>query len=97
MAVKTAWKMGHTQAHVLPVERTQTLEILPGRNTAEPAPLLTTDQTAEYLHVSARTVKNLLADGRLAYIKIGRATRIQRQDIDGYIARNRRKQRNGLR
>jgi excisionase family DNA binding protein len=97
MAVKTAWKMGHAQGHVLPVERTQTLEILPGRNAAELAPLLTTDETAEYLHVSARTVKNLLAGGRLAYIKIGRATRIHRQDIERYVARNRRKQRNGLR
>lgn len=61
------------------------------------APLLTTDQAAGYLQVSVRTVKNLMCDGQIAYIKIGRATRIHRQDLDEYIARNRRKQRSRLR
>lgn len=62
-----------------------------------PARLLTTDQAAEYLNVSVRTVKNLMSNGRIAYVKIGRATRIRVEDLDGYIARNRHKKRHGLR
>ena len=62
-----------------------------------PSLLLTSEQVAEHLQVSLRTVKNLMSDGQLAYIKVGRATRIHRNDIEEYIARNRRKQRNRLR
>ncbi|MGH9068916.1 MAG: helix-turn-helix domain-containing protein [Acidimicrobiales bacterium] len=62
-----------------------------------PTPLLTTEQAAQYLQVSVRMVKNLMGDGRVAYVKIGRATRIHRQDLDEYIARNRRKHRSRLR
>ena len=59
--------------------------------------LLTSEQVAEHLQVSLRTVKNLMSDGQIAYIKVGRATRIHRNDFEEYIARNRRKQRNRLR
>ncbi len=59
--------------------------------------LLTAEQAAEYLQVSLRTVKNLMSDGQLAYIKVGRATRIHRNDLDEYVIHNRRKQRYGLR
>lgn len=62
-----------------------------------PSVLLTSEQTAQYLQVSLRTVKNLMSDGCLAYIKIGRATRINLKDIEEYIAHNRRKHRNRLR
>lgn len=55
--------------------------------------MLTTDEAAAYLNVSARTVKNLMCDGRIAYVKIGRATRIQVTDLDEYVARNRRRHR----
>lgn len=58
-----------------------------------PSPLLTTVQAAEYLQVSVRMVKNLMGDGRIAYIKIGRATRVHIGDLDDYVAPNRRKQR----
>jgi excisionase family DNA binding protein len=34
--------------------------------------LLTTEQAADILAVSVRTVKNLMFDGKLAYVKIGR-------------------------
>lgn len=66
-------------------------------NVAVSTPLVTTAQAAEYLQVSVRTMKNLMSEGQIAYIKIGRVTRIHRHDLDEYIARNRRKQRNGLR
>jgi excisionase family DNA binding protein len=64
---------------------------------AYPWRLLTTEQAAEILAVSVRTVKNLMIDGKLAYVKIGRATRVDPADIDEYVARNRRKQRQPLR
>ena len=59
--------------------------------------LLTTEQAAEVLAVSVRTVKNLMSGGQLAYVKIGRATRIDREDINLYVTRNGRKQRQSLR
>lgn len=59
-------------------------------------PLLTTPQAAEYLQVSIRTVKGLLSDGRIAYVKIGRATRIHIEDLDDFVVQNRRKHRTRL-
>jgi excisionase family DNA binding protein len=61
------------------------------------SPLLTTEEAAEALAVSVRTVKNLMFDGHLPFIKIGRATRIDRADLDAYVAQNRRKHRYPLR
>jgi len=61
------------------------------------SPLFTTDQAADYLQISVRSVKNLLGDGRIPFIKIGRTARIHRDDLDGFIAQNRRRQRQGLR
>jgi excisionase family DNA binding protein len=68
-------------------------------NDPDPAPcmLLTSEQAAEYLQVSVRTIKNLMSDAQLAYIKVGRSTRVHRNDIEEYITRNRRKHRHGLR
>jgi excisionase family DNA binding protein len=59
--------------------------------------LLTTEQTAQLLAVSVRTVKNLVCGGKLAYVKIGRATRFDPDDIDEYILRSRRKERRPFR
>lgn len=59
-------------------------------------PLLTTPQAAEYLQVSVRTVKGLLSEGRIAYVKIGRATRIHIGDLDDFVAQNRRRHRTRL-
>ena len=55
---------------------------------AGPGRLLTTEQAADVLAVSVRTVKNLMSGGQLAYAKIGRATRIDREDINLYVTRN---------
>ena len=38
-----------------------------------------------------------MGNGKLAYVKIGRATRLDLGDINQYIVRHRRKQRQGLR
>jgi excisionase family DNA binding protein len=59
--------------------------------------LLTTEQAAEYLGVSARTVKQLMSRGQMPYVKIGRATRLDPGDLDDFIAQNRQKQRHQLR
>ena len=61
------------------------------------ARLLTTEQAAEYLGVSARTVKQLMSGGQMPYVKIGRSTRLDLGDLDNFIARNRQKQRHPLR
>lgn len=55
--------------------------------------LITTEAAADYLGVSTRTVKNLMSEGRLPYVKIGRSTRLDPADLDHFIAQNRRKQR----
>lgn len=59
-------------------------------------PLLTTAQAGEYLQVSVRTVKSLLSEGRIAYVKIGRTTRIHIEDLDHFVAQNRRRHRTRL-
>jgi excisionase family DNA binding protein len=59
--------------------------------------LLTTLQAAAYLCVSVRTVRNLMSDGKLHYVKIGRATRIDSTDLGVFVAQNRRKRRNPAR
>ena len=66
-------------------------------NDVQPERLLSTEETADVLAVSVRTVKNLMSEGKLAYVKIGRATRINRTDIDEYIMRSRHKHRQPLR
>lgn len=55
--------------------------------------LLTIDDAARHLCVSVRMIKQLLSDGHLAYVKIGRATRIAQKDLDRYVEQNRRKRR----
>ena len=59
--------------------------------------LLSTEQAADYLGVSVRTVKHLMSSGQIPYVKIGRATRLDQGDLDDFIARNRRKQRHPMR
>ncbi len=59
--------------------------------------LLDTDQAADYLGVSVRTMKTLMSDGQLPYVKIGRCTRLDAGDLDDFIATHRRKQRRRLR
>ena len=48
--------------------------------------LLTDKESAALLRLSARTVRALIADGKLPAVKIGGATRIRRSDLDAFIA-----------
>ena len=58
---------------------------------AEVHPLLTLDQTAQALAVSKRTLNRLIAGGAFPQpLKIGRASRVAREDIAGYLENLRR-------
>ena len=53
--------------------------------------LLTLDETAQSLSISKRTLNRLIAGGTFpAPLKIGRASRIAREDIAGYLETLRR-------
>jgi excisionase family DNA binding protein len=47
--------------------------------------LLTVDQTAERLGTSVRFVRRLVAERRIAYVKLGRHVRITACDLDAFI------------
>lgn len=71
-------------------------DVRPPRTNDRPR-LLTTEDASEYLTVSVRTMKKLLSDGLLPFVKIGRVTRIDARDLDEYLSRNRRRNRRPLR
>jgi len=51
-----------------------------------PTPLLLTRrQSADYLNVSLQWVKDRLAEGAFPHLKLGRAVRIRRSDLDAYV------------
>ena len=47
----------------------------------EDEPLKTREEAARYWRVSLRTVDNLIADGRLPVVKVGRSVRIRPSDM----------------
>jgi excisionase family DNA binding protein len=47
--------------------------------------LLTVDQAAERLGTSVRFVRRLIAERRIAYVKLGRHVRIAAADLDAFI------------
>jgi len=48
--------------------------------------LMTVAETAAFLSVSTKTVRRLIAQGALDYVKIGRSIRLRREVIEGYIS-----------
>ena len=63
----------------------------PASPRAEVHLLLTLDQTAQALSISKRTLNRLIAGGTFpAPLKIGRASRVAREDIAGYLENLRR-------
>jgi excisionase family DNA binding protein len=48
-------------------------------------PLLTAAAVAERLHVSLRSVRRLLADGRLPFVRIGRSVRVRPEALEDMI------------
>jgi excisionase family DNA binding protein len=51
--------------------------------------LLTVEQAAERLGTSARFVRRLVAERRIAYHKVGRHVRIAEADLINYVAAGR--------
>jgi excisionase family DNA binding protein len=47
--------------------------------------LLSVEQAAERLGTSARFVRRLVFERRIAYVKVGRHVRITARDLDGFI------------
>ena len=47
--------------------------------------LLSVDQAAERLGTSPRFVRRLIAERRIAYVKLGRHVRISSRDLDAFI------------
>jgi excisionase family DNA binding protein len=47
--------------------------------------LLTVEQAAERLGTSVRFVRRLIAERRIAYVKLGRHVRIAAPDLDAFI------------
>lgn len=48
--------------------------------------LLTVRQAAEFLRLSQRTVRRMIADGRLPAMRIGRSIRISRAAYNQFVA-----------
>jgi excisionase family DNA binding protein len=51
--------------------------------------LLTVDQAAERLGTSVRFVRRLIAERRIAYVKLGRHVRIAADDLEAFIVTSR--------
>ncbi len=50
--------------------------------------LLSAEAVGELLSVSVRTVRRMIAAGHIPVVRIGRAVRIRRVDIEALIGRN---------
>jgi len=55
---------------------------------SKPVRLLTSNEAAQFLSVSQRTVKRLVADGSLRAYKIRRSMRFRLEDLEAYIEQN---------
>jgi excisionase family DNA binding protein len=51
--------------------------------------LLTVEEAAERLGTSARFIRRLIAERRIAYTKLGRHVRIAARDLDAFVASGR--------
>jgi excisionase family DNA binding protein len=51
--------------------------------------LLSIEQAAEHLGTSARFVRRLIAERRIAYVKLGRHVRIAERDLISFVATGR--------
>jgi len=55
----------------------------------KPVRLLTPKEAADFLSVSARTIKRLVSEGNLPAIRIRNSMRFRLQDLEMYIERSR--------
>jgi len=57
---------------------------------AERRPLLTVDEAADYLTVTAHFIRRLVRERRVPFIKLGRFVRFHPDDLDAFIDAGRR-------
>ena len=55
---------------------------------SKPVRLLTSNEAAQFLSVSQRTVKRLVADGSLRAYKVRRSMRFKLKDLEAFIEQN---------
>ena len=55
----------------------------------KPVRLLTPKEAADFLSVSARTIKRLVSEGRLPAVRVRNSMRFKLRDIEQYIERSR--------
>jgi excisionase family DNA binding protein len=51
--------------------------------------MLTTAEVAKLLHTSERFIRRLVAERRIAYVKVGRAVRFEPTAVAAFVDRNR--------
>ena len=51
-----------------------------------PSPLMSVEQAAEYIGVRPGTLRNWLSARRIAYVKVGRLTRVSSDTLNRFIA-----------
>lgn len=49
---------------------------------------LTIEQTAEYLNVTVRAIRNWIAFGTIEYVKMGKYVRFRKSYLDQWIEKN---------
>lgn len=60
----------------------------PTVTTPRPGPLLSVEEAAEYIGVRPGTLRNWLSARRIAYVKVGRLTRISSETLNRFIAQH---------
>lgn len=58
----------------------------PPHPVTDPLRMLSVDDVAEILSVSPRTVRRMIDRGALSACRVGRLVRVQRRDLERYIA-----------
>src|SRR6516164_8772160 len=58
----------------------------PAECSSPASPLMTVAEAAAFLSLSTKTVRRLIAQGALGYVKIGRSIRVCREVIERYIS-----------
>lgn len=48
--------------------------------------LLTVEQAADYLNITAHFVRRLIRERRIPFLKVGRLVRLRRTDMESYLA-----------
>lgn len=49
-------------------------------------PILTTGEAADYLRCCSKTITNLIARGKLKGVRVGKAVRIERAELERFVA-----------